>query len=119
MLNDDSLNEIVEANIDEFEMITDESVFETAKAVLENTDNADEVITKYSTTRKVERIAKVTLAILRLALYEMDCLSKEEVPDKVAINEAIDLCKKYSGEKEAKLVSGLLGSYYRDKHGAE
>ena len=81
--------------------------------ILEYTDQADEIINKYSKTRKVGRIPRISVAIMRVALYEMEC--DDSVPDKVAINEAIELCKKYSGEADCKFVSGLLGSYYRDK----
>jgi N utilization substance protein B len=115
--NDDAIDEIVQANIDEFGMLTDASVTAAVLAVQANLSNADEIINKYSKTRKVGRIAKVTAAILRLALFEMDCISEEEVPDKAAINEAIELAKKYAGEVDAKFVSAILGSYYREKHG--
>jgi N utilization substance protein B len=117
MLNDDTLGDIVEANIDAFEMLSDESVIKTAEEVLKYAAKADEIIDRLSPTRKVTRIAKIPLAVMRLALYEIDCLSEDEVPDKVAINEAIELCKKY--DADAKFVSGVLGSHYRSGHGAE
>jgi len=117
--NDDSFDEIVQANIAEFDLTAkpDEAadLIETAKAVAANAENADKIIAKYSATRKVSRIPKVSIAVMRLALYEMDCLDKDDVPDKVAINEAIELCKKYADESDWKFVSGLLGNYYREK----
>jgi N utilization substance protein B len=116
-LNDDSLSEIVEANIAEFEMLEDADVVSAAESALAYCSSADEVINRYSATRNVGRIAKIPLSIMRLALYEMDCLDEEEVPAKVAIDEAIELCKKYSGDKDYKFVSGVLGSYFREKHG--
>jgi len=116
MLNDDSVEEILEMNIEEFDMQTDDSVMQTVKIVQEYAVQADEIINKYSTTRKIQRIPKICVAVMRLAIYEMDCLDKKEVPDKVAINEAIELCKKYAGDKDCKFVSGLLGSYYREKN---
>jgi N utilization substance protein B len=114
-MNDDPLDEIVQADIDEFGLITDVTVTATACAVLENAAKADEIINRFSETRKVERISRVGAAIMRLALYEMDC--DEAVPDKVAINEAINLAKKYAGEADTKFISGVLGSYYREKNG--
>jgi N utilization substance protein B len=113
-LNDDSLDEIVAANIEQFEMLEDADVVAAAEAALANAANADEVINRYSATRKVERIAKIPLTIMRLALYEIDCLSEDDVPDKAAINEAIELCKKYGAD--AKFVSGVLGAHYRSLH---
>jgi len=123
ILNDDSIEALIQANIEEFELTAEQAEVEWvtafAKAVNDNAANADEIINKYSTTRRVERIAAISVAVMRLALYEMDCVAEEEVPDKVAINEAIELCKKYAGAADSKFVSGLLGSYYRSKHGEE
>jgi len=116
LLNDDSVEELVQSNIDAYEMVEDESITVTVKAVQDYADKADEIINRYSATRKVARIAAISVAVMRLALYEMDCISEEEVPDKVAINEAIELCKKYALADEYKFVSGILGSYYREKH---
>ena len=120
--NDEPIEEIAESTISEFDMTvnSDEEaggIVEKAKAILDNAGNADEIIARYSKTRKVERIAKVSAAIMRAALYEMDC--DEDVPDKVAINEAIELCKKYAEKPDCNFVSGVLGSYYREKNGIE
>ena len=60
---------------------------------------------------KIERISKVNLAILRIAVYEMKYV--DDVPDKVALNEAIEICKKYSDEKSVSFVNGVLGAYSR------
>jgi N utilization substance protein B len=117
-INDDSLEEIVENDIAEFELQTDnKSLLETVNGVIEHIKNADEIIARYSKTRKVERIAKISMAIMRLAIYEMDCLP--DMPDKVAINEAIELCKKYADKQDCNFVSGLLGSYYKDSRGTD
>jgi N utilization substance protein B len=94
-------------------MTPEQSIIDTAEAVTANAEAADEIINKYSATRKVTRIPKVVLALLRLALYEMDCADKTEVPDKVAINEAVRLCKKYADEKDSRFMGGILGNYYR------
>jgi len=85
-----------------------------AAGVLENKDALDEIIAKYSQTRKVERVPKINLVITRLALYEMDFLP--EIPDKVAMNEAIELSKEYAYQPDSKFISGLLGAYYKDKY---
>jgi N utilization substance protein B len=104
----------VQANIEEFEMLEDADVVVTAQAALAYAGSADEIIDRYSATRKVARIAKIPLTIMRLALYEMDCLSEDDVPGKAAINEAIELCKKYAGENDSKFVSGVLGAHFRE-----
>lgn len=111
-LNDDALEEILENDLTEFELQADESVVETARLAAENIPAADEIIGRYSKTRKIGRIAKISLAIMRLALYEMD--RDPDTPDKVAINEAIELCKKYADESDRHFVNGVLGNYYKD-----
>ncbi|MCL2633898.1 MAG: transcription antitermination factor NusB [Oscillospiraceae bacterium] len=113
-LNDDTVDEIIENNISEFELVTEESVKVTFSAVADYTEKADEVIARFSKTRAVSRIAKICVAVMRLAIYEMDC--RDDLDDKIAINEAIELCKKYADKQDCNFVSGLLGSYYREKH---
>lgn len=61
---------------------------------------------------KTERIGKVELTILRLALYEI--LFDDEVPAGVAINEAVELAKKYGGDDSPSFVNGLLGKMTRE-----
>lgn len=60
---------------------------------------------------KPERISKVSLALLMLATYEM--LFVDEVPVKIAINEAVELCKKYDDDKAPSFVNGVLRGVYR------
>jgi len=60
---------------------------------------------------KIERISKINVAILKVAIYEM--LFKE-VPYKVAINEAIELAKKYGDESSATFINGLLASVVKE-----
>ncbi|MCL1902927.1 MAG: transcription antitermination factor NusB [Oscillospiraceae bacterium] len=121
LFNDDSLSEIAEANIDEFELIAEsdelDALIKKAEAVTAFAEKSDDIIAEYSKTRKLERIPRVSVAIMRVALYEMDC--DEDVPDKVAINEAIELCKKYAEKQDCVFVSGVLGNYYREKNGTE
>ena len=55
----------------------------------------------------MQRISRVALAIMRLALYEI--LYEEEIPTSVSINEAVELAKKYGCDEEATFVNGVLG----------
>lgn len=68
----------------------------------------DDVINKYSKGWKANRLPKVNLAILHLAIYEIKYL--DDVPNSVAINEAVELAKKYSGEGDYSFINGILGS---------
>ena len=61
-----------------------------------------------------DRIAKVDLAVLRLAIAEMTFL-EEPTPEGVAINEAVELSKKYGSEESGRFVNGVLGKYSRSK----
>ena len=60
---------------------------------------------------QMSRLAKVSLAILRVAVYEM-CY-ETETPEAVVINEAVELAKKYGGDEEATFVNGVLGGVSR------
>lgn len=71
-------------------------------------EEIDEIIDKYSKGWKVSRLPKVNLAILRLAIYEI--MYVDDVPESVAINEAVELAKKYSGEQDYSFVNGILGA---------
>lgn len=76
------------------------------KAVAEKTAEIDAMIDVSSATWKTKRMSKADLAILRLAVYEMKW--DEDVPTKVAINEAVELAKKFSGEDSPSFVNGVL-----------
>lgn len=74
-------------------------------------DRAKEKIASAAKGWKIERFSKATLAILLLALYEMDCM--EEISEKVAINEAVELAKKFDDDAAPKFVNGILGAVAR------
>lgn len=74
--------------------------------IKEKIDEIDSKINEVAKGWKTGRMGKTELAILRLAVYEM--LYDEEVPVKVAINEAIELAKKYGGDESPAFVNGIL-----------
>ena len=73
-----------------------------------NKEQIDELINKYAKNWSVNRMAKVDLSILRLAICELIFI--EEIPNKVSINEAIELAKLYCDDKSPKFINGILGS---------
>ncbi len=85
-------------------------------SVLRNFDkeggNIDLTIERYCHSYKLSRISKVDLSILRLAIIEITYL---DIPFKVSINEAVDMAKKFSADKSAKFVNGVLASFVKDK----
>ncbi|MBU1003624.1 MAG: transcription antitermination factor NusB [Proteobacteria bacterium] len=74
--------------------------------VWENSVELDETITKFSQHWKIRRIARIELTILRLALFEM--LYQDDVPLKVAINEAVELAKRFGDDNSKNFVNGIL-----------
>lgn len=79
--------------------------------VVAESEELDKIIEQYLTGWKLNRISRVNLAILRLAVYEIKYV--EDVPVSVAINEAVELAKTYSGAEDAAFVNGILGAYVR------
>ena len=88
---------------------------ETIRAKLEDITGhipgIDERLNKVSKGWKTTRMSKVDLSILRLAVYEL--LFDEEVPTGVAINEAVEIAKRYGGDESASFVNGILGQIAR------
>jgi len=70
----------------------------------------DELIAKHAVNWKLERMAAIDRAILRLALHEMRAT---DTPVKVVINEAVDLAKKYSSDDASGFVNGILDAYHK------
>lgn len=81
-------------------------------ALLEKLPEIDARIETHANGWKKERLGKAELAILRVALYEM---FYDEVPDAVAINEAVELAKAYAPEQAPKFINGILGKIEREK----
>ena len=93
--------EVVEQNEKEY-------ILKEAEGTKTHLAEIDEMISKNSKRWAKERISKVDLAILRLAIYEI-CFS-QEIPSSVAINEAIELAKEFSTEEAPAFINGVLGS---------
>ncbi|HFE9681925.1 TPA: transcription antitermination factor NusB [Clostridium perfringens] len=78
----------------------------------ENKKKLDSLIESQLVKWKLNRISKVNLSILRISTYEI--LFAEDVPGKVSINEAIELCKKYSDNKSVSFINGVLDKVYKN-----
>ena len=110
-----TLEEIDELNAEAFDIAKNEETNEIVNGVLEHDAELLEIIAKYSKTRAASRIAKVNLVILKIAVYEMKYC--ERVPNAVAINEAVELAKKYSQKSDSSFINGILSSYMRELDG--
>src|SRR3989344_4459164 len=117
-----TLADILERNITEFGPGLEEGnkdfVRKLASGVVENMEYIDAIIEKAAPEWPIAQITVVDRNVLRLGLYELIYGNKEEVPPKVAINEAIELAKNFSGESSGKFVNGVLGTVYRELEAA-
>ena len=86
--------------------------FSLAQLTCEHVEELDAIINENSVGWKVERLPKVSLAILRLALCEI--LYIPSIPNGVSINEAVELAKKFSSSEDASFINGILGKYVRE-----
>lgn len=112
IFNPDPIEDIIDGAFESRELVFDDYAIKLANNVnaeKEYLDNLIESHLKKGWTLK--RISKPSLAILRLALYEMKF--EENVPDSVAINEAVELAKKYTID-ESKFINGVLGAIARE-----
>jgi len=80
-------------------------------------DELDSYIEKYAKGWKLTRISRIALTILRTALFEV--LYMDDVPDSVAINEAVELSKGYEEQETVSFINGILGSFMRTERGTE
>ena len=80
--------------------------------VFENIDQLDNLISESSMNREYSRISKVSMALLRIAVYE--ALYLDDIPVSVSINEAIELSKKYDHAEAYTFINGVLGSVVKN-----
>ncbi|MCQ4635885.1 transcription antitermination factor NusB [Anaerovorax odorimutans] len=85
-----------------------------SSTVISHLSEIDATLGKSSPKWNTQRMAKVDLAIARLAIGEV--LYMEDIPDAVAINEAVDMAKKYSAEDSKKFINGVLGQIVKQKN---
>ena len=91
---------------EELNEVDTEELISRISALLEKVEELDEKISSVTEGWTTQRIGKAEITILRLALYEM--LYEEDVPSKVAINEAVELAKKFGGNESPAFINGVL-----------
>lgn len=84
-------------------------IIRVLKGVEENKDLIDDEIKKHLKNWKMDRISKINISILRLAIYEIKF--EETIPYKVSVNEAIEIAKKYSDDKSPAFINAVLDSF--------
>jgi len=110
------LEKVVDKNIQEFGPGIEDKTFiwELVTGVLKHILKIDKVIEKAAPEWPIDQITIVDRNVLRIGLYELMYGNKEEVPPKVAINEAIELAKSFGGESSGKFINGVLGTVYKE-----
>lgn len=112
--NKKGLEDLVSFNLKEFAPDFDDKGFtlDLVKGVIKKIKEIDKLIEKYAPEWPIAQITLVDRNILRLGIFELKFV--EEIPSKVAINEAIELAKTFGGNASGKFVNGVLGAIYRD-----
>jgi len=110
------LKKIVEKNIRAFGPgLKDKSfVSRLTDGVVKHLSEIDKIIEKAAPQWPIAQISIVDRNVLRIGLFELIFGNKEEVPPKVAINEAIELAKNFGGESSGRFVNGVLGTVYKE-----
>lgn len=110
------LTKIIERNLEEFGPGMDEPefVWRIANGVIKNLDNLNKIIERAAPEWPLNQISIIDRNVLRIGLYELLFANPEEVPAKVAINEAIELAKNYGGPNSGKFINGVLGTVYKE-----
>jgi N utilization substance protein B len=120
MRRDIDVEEIMTRNIDEFEGDADpEYIHQVVRGAVAVADDIDKKIEEVAPEWPIAQISPIDKSVLRVAIYEL--LYGEEVPPKVAINEAVELAKMFGGENSSKFINGVLGTVFRasDRYTAE
>ena len=106
-----SVKEILEASAEARDVEADDFALRLAEGAEVRFEESDDLIAQNARNWSTERISRVALAIMRLAIYEMQY--EESIPVSVSINEAVELAKKYGGDEDASFINGVLGGIAR------
>ena len=113
LFSDSDIDELADNAGDARDEFLSDYAIECAKGVAERRSEIDEKISSnLKSGWKISRISKVSLAIMRLAVYEM--LYIDEIPVSVSINEAVELSKKYTVQDDTSFINGVLGAVAKE-----
>jgi N utilization substance protein B len=87
-------------------------VHRVVEGTIEHRDEIDRLIAEAAPEWPLDQISIIDKSILRLAAYEL--LKDQDIPPKVAINEAVEIAKTFGGENSSKFINGVLGTLYRN-----
>lgn len=112
----EELEKITNRNLNDFAPGLEEKdfVWSLINGISDKIGELDKIIEIAAPEWPIQQIAVVDRNVLRIGLYELIYSRKEEVPPKVAINEAIELAKSFGGESSGRFINGVLGTVYRE-----
>lgn len=112
----EDLTKIIERNLNEFGAGIDEPEFawKLANGVISRINELDEIIKNAAPQWPLEQTPIIDRNILRIGLYELLYADHNEIPEKVAINEAIELAKNFGSFNSGKFVNGVMGTVYKE-----
>lgn len=113
LFNDAPVAELAASAMEARDTATTGFALQIAEGAEANLAAIDDKIAAHSHNWNKNRISRVALSVMRLAVYEM--LYDEDIPVSVAINEAVELAKKYGGDEDASFINGVLGSIAREQ----
>lgn len=105
---DFDVEEVIKSVID----IDNEFVKDIVYGVLTYKNDIDNIVNQYMSDWTIDRLGNTDIAIMRIGVFE---LLYTETPDVVAINEAVELAKKYSDDSVRKMINGVLDKIYHNK----
>lgn len=110
------LDVIVKNNIKEYGSgeKDDEFVLDVIDGVYKNLKKIDSIIQRLAPEWPIDQVTIIDRNILRIGIYELMFSKRDDVPPKVAINEAIELAKSFGGNSSGKFVNGVLGTLYKE-----
>ena len=111
---DVDVEKVLRENFNNFAPEFDDNGFalNLVKGVMSNLEEIDRQIIKYATDWPLSQITTVDRNVLRIGVFEL--LLDKDIPEKVAINEAIEIAKNFGGEASGRFVNGVLGAIYND-----
>ncbi|MBU2101352.1 transcription antitermination factor NusB [Patescibacteria group bacterium] len=112
----EKIEDILKRNLEEFAPGYSEQEFveNLTKGIVSKIDELDKVIEASAPDWPIEKLPIIDRNALRIGLYELLHANREEVPPRVAINEAIELAKTYGGHNSGKFINGVMGTVYRE-----
>jgi N utilization substance protein B len=113
LFNISTPSEIIESAYAAENFDMNETIEKKFLGIVENGDKLDEIIASASEKRKFARVPKVSVAILRIALYEI--INDDSIHENISVSEAVRLSEDFASDADVKFINGVLGNYLRLK----